>query len=509
MKRELYQHVYQLLDTAAEVDLRLPTDLDQIGLVNITSQANQFSLRFHFLGDGSRTVTSPIDGEIVDPGEIGAASDAAITVLRVLLPLKMYSLLLFEDFDFDYVSLSLPSDLQVGSAMSAGDSIGTVSDDHLEIIFVALPAGGSGDPVSQDPAIILRLFALFSANYYHLVRNAVSADSSTQFGHARLLAAYDGATSAARRLLRDVLLQESQILGSLDLPASAGVENRLSPLPVTNTTRTVFLSDLEGLIAASPDRFVLRYLFDMHLYIAVFQADQYEVDLIELGSAESFSSLASSSLAFKAIINGPYYSLFECPKLNWFSRGMNYLLAYTFSEKGLTKGHLKFRGVAAQEDADCPGATDRYYFIQNSDRSFAFANGVVPDVPEVQVGVDNLSGVIHSGAALDTESDFAHFSNKSPSQGMPFFGWLTRSGVDYFVIAMRRDEFSATFEPVHRALTASFQEIVDYLLQLGAQDVIWTDGDDSVGMIIDNQVLIEPGWKKDSSMPLAIGLRRV
>jgi hypothetical protein len=501
MTPEQYEICMGFLDKIVTTQYALPVASDQVTLVTLGEIGERKYFELNFLNNSPRPVLSPVDGYTTDPADIGIPSSPGAMVLQ-LAPGPQIE---FLSNKTEFISLSPMILAPPDDLIKAGTVIGTTTDSRLQVEFMRRTTDGS-QVESVDPALMIRVLALFSEVYFDVLTSAIVSDAVGQFRQASLTAAYDAAPLGMRkRMLRDALVQERQILIDNGLPQSAELELRLNPPAIASTDRNTLRDNFEALIAADPDGFVIRRLTGMNINVAILRADRYEVDLVDLRNVPSFGSLADPLSHYKLTINGPYFSLYVCPKLWPPRRAWVYSSAFLFDQKGMTKGHIKLRD-GNLGDGDCPGSDSRYYFLQKTDGSFEFGSGVVPNgIPDLAIALDNLSGIILNGLARSGDSDYGDFQGKSKTQGLPFFGWLEKTGVKYFLIVIRPDLSFTTASNV----TASFDDVVSYLNEMGVRDAIWTDGDDSVGMIADGQLHVGPGWKKDGSMPLAIGFRKV
>lgn len=501
MTPEQYDVVMSYLDNIATTQYALPVASDQIVLVTLGETGERQYVELDFLDNSPRPVLSPVDSYSATPAEAGIAALPGAMVLR-LAPGPQIE---FLSNKAEFIALSPVTAAPPDDLIKAGTVIGTTTDSRLQVEFIRRTTDGS-QAESVDPALMIRVLALFSEVYFNVLTTAIVNDAVGQFRQARLIEAYDASPLGMRkRMLRDALVQERQILIENSMAQSPALEQRLNPPAVANTDRNTLRDTFETLIAGDPDGFVMRHLIGMNIFVAIMQADRYEVDLVDLRNVPAFGSLADPLSPYKLAINGPYFSLYVCPKLWAPRRAWVYSSAFLLDRKGMTKGHLKLRG-GNLDNGDCPGSDTRYYFLQKTDGSFEFGSGIVPDsIPNLAVAVDNLSGIILDGDVRSTDSDFREFQGKSKTQGLPFFGWFEKAGVKYFLIVIRPDKVFTTAGN----MTASLDDIVAYLEEFGVRDAIWTDGDDSVGLIADGQLHIDPGWKKDGSMPLAIGFRKI
>jgi hypothetical protein len=502
--------IVDLIDLLSDTDFALPVADSEYDSFAIENAGSRQSLALNLVQPPPPEilqVRAPFDSFSAGPEEIGADQTTPSVVLRLDIK-PQFALLSF----IEYIRLSPVDPAAPDGRISAGTVVGTATDVELRMDFFCRIDGGSEIEI-VPPAVALRLLALFHDDYLNLLKGFIVADAppgtvgDQYFLQPQLISAYDNETELRRILLSAALKQEAGLLNELDLPISSNLEERLNVPPIDTIDRNTLRDSFEALVAADTDKFILRYIVGMNLYVALFRADHYEVDLIELGPniARNFSILADVSPEQKLIINGPFFSIITCDKSLAPIRAAKYGVGWLFQVQGFTKGHLKLRG-GILADANCPGIESRFYFYETGPGTFEFGAGFLPNDPLMTVGFDNASAIVMDGLALTADSEYIQFQGKAKTQGMPFFGWLEKNGIKYYVVTMRKD--TTTLTDVARTATASFDEIVDYLLELGAIDVIWTDGDDSVGLIMDGTLHIEPGWKKKDSMPLAIGFRK-
>jgi hypothetical protein len=518
----------QLLDQTGPLRFDLPVPLEDIDTVSIRATPdNKLFLKFTFPDSTPRSVGGFFESTREDPATINEPTDSTV-LMRPWLTGEFYLQLIFGDYAPRGVLTRCTPAGATDSVMLTSTAIGTAASE-IEIAFLALDMGGSIRYL--DPAIIIRILAIFSAPYEELLFRAIQQDLWDSFGLARVFAFYDGLHGNLKLLLREALRLEFEGRMSLGIPTET-LPYRMRLGPSSNAiTRADLVLDYHLAVESNPDKFAAFDLTDLRLHFSVFRADQYEMDLIDIRSPRvRFSHLLLGNHQHKIIVNGPVFDLFSCGKAPDLIRGARYVVTWEaafrgFDIPGLTKGTLVFRPsgtlLSNNEMGDCPIPNDptawRYHFGQSLSGDYGLHLDPIPANHNFACAVEPVIGVfrdglrIGDGHEIDTlgsdqrpraEPDRVYARGPSKA-GIPILGRCRRNEVDYLFVLVRPDSY--------RDLPnmASWEDMIDLLRAVGVTDAFVTDGDDSVGLIIDNELVFQPGLKKDAPMPLAIGFRKV
>jgi hypothetical protein len=309
--------------------------------------------------------------------------------------------------------------------------------------------------------------------------------------------------------------------------------DRIGKVLGTSAKKSDVLFSFPTQVEADPDHFAYYFIEDMGLYLAVFYEDKYDLELIDTRMPglpdwpTDFVSLKDAGTGCKIIVNGPLFDAGECGLQPWYTRAKEYTLAalddYTTGlYKGLVKGTLYLRN-GLRASGECPIPDDpnvwRYYFAQRYTGVYEFKLGrlptpdtlPVPPQPDgIAVAVEPLYGVFREGKRIgigheidtDRQEPDSVFADKPIKQGIPIIGRCQKDGRIFLFVLMRPDSW---FDP---DVGSTWEQIVSLLRELQVIEAFITDGDDSVGLIIDDEVILEPGAKKNTLMPLAIGFKR-
>jgi hypothetical protein len=527
MNSELALKLLDVLDQNAPIHFELPVPLDQITNVSIrTTPTGQRFLRFTI--GGPLTVAAPFECVLEEVEPFEPATAAVLT--RVWVTGTLYLQILFGALAPRYILVRCaPGSNLPDEAIPPGTVLGT-AEVEIEMAFLT-----SNDPSAQylDPAIIVRILALLSKPYEDLLFLAIKQNPADSFGVQRFFDFYDMFDEPAhqKRLYQDVLRLEYEGRTSqgipTDLVTQAFYRIRL-PAPSGSTiTRADLVATYHSAVEGSPDKFVSFYLSDLNLDCAIFRADRYEMDLIDIRTAGMrFTSLIFGSLPYKIIVNGPVFDSGVCGKQPFLVRASWYLTVIDAAKRGLdmngkTKGLLVFRGQTT-ELGDC-SLLDldpkfwTYHFGQSVSGNYGLHLNPIPVNHDYASAVDPAIGVFRNGLRIGHGHEIdmlgsdgtprqmpdIPYAGKEVTQGIPILGRCQRLGVEYLFVLMRPDSFIA------KAATAEWEDMIALLEDIGVIDAFITDGDDSVGLIIDNTLCLVPGPKKDSPMPLAIGFRKV
>lgn len=362
---------------------------------------------------------------------------------------------------------------------------------------------------------------------------------------------------------RDMKL-DYEILKRIDTVFLAGNKNSYNHL-TTNIDHLIL--QFRELVDASPEKCFIAELTDIpESYIAVFDSDLYQFDMIDLIADEAvkFSSLADPifSQRCKAIINGPYWDLARekesrltgVAKENLFGA-----LNVMSTIKSIPKGNTRFRNgnrwepdqfveyhhdtVIRVNKADAT----RYFFYQTVSGILKFGKGLLPAAHEanpsdaIAVGCDYLVGFVNKEQfnndklILDGDTDDwiypenqADFNNNfeihsanpnyqypgddelgSESKGFPFFGTIVKGGKKYlyFFVGVDAHPYTPGFA-IDEEYKLRPRLAIDFLKQLGADNVFFTDGGTSAAFIYDNvNVIKNSRFIKDPLIAAAIGIQ--
>jgi hypothetical protein len=527
MNSELAARLLTLLDEYAPLKFELPVPLDQV--VNISINTTTLSKKYLQLSVNSPNsvgVLAPFECVLEDITPFEPVGAGVLT--RVWVTAALYLQILFGEQAPHYILIRCtPSPNQSRDVILPGASIGTAIAD-VEVAFLS-----SVDPSADylDPAIIVRILAFFGDPFQELLLRAIEQDPVGSFGLQRFFDFYDELDEPVHQKLLYQRLVASEFDGRInrDIPTDLVTQSfyriRLPSPGGTSVERAALVATYHSAVEGSIDKFASFYITDLHLLIAIFRADHYEMDLIDIRDPKvRFHSLSSSSNAYKVIANGPVFDPGACGMQPTLDRARWYMLAEDAAERGLdltgrTKGTLVFRG-RPPELSDCPIPSDpsvwRYHFAQSATGHYGLHLDPIPSTHDYSCAVEPVIGVFRDGKRIgigheiDTnrkEPD-AVYAGRLTTQGIPILGRCMRSGTEYLFVLMRPDTPSL-FSPFPRLNAADWEEMLEVLRDINVVDAFITDGDDSVGFIIDNVLALIPGLKKDSPMPLAIGFRKV
>jgi hypothetical protein len=326
---------------------------------------------------------------------------------------------------------------------------------------------------------------------------------------------------------------------------------------------------LGELVESSPEKSICVQIGDIiEVFFAVFDADYYQFDIVELLSSEDtkFSSLTDSSLSNsnKALINGAFWDLSpekESRLLGVLSENVFGFLNSLTTIKSIPKGNTIFRdgkvwrpGGFADYHHNTKirvnaGDDTRYYFYQTENGRIKFGKGTLPErddlnsADSIKVGCDFLVGFVnkdHFGnnrIILDGDTDdwlypensddftnnFAiHSSNPnyvyptldklgSSTKGFPLFGTINKDNREYLFYLVARDfGIMNPLEAFQEQLRTRALESVRFLRELGADNIFFTDGGTSAGFIYDESLVVKNSRGiKDPLIATAIGVKLV
>ena len=541
MSVELTARIFGVLEAQAAYRLRVPVPLSAVSEISIRVQPDgrQF-LRFVLSTATSRAVESMVHCVLESPSVL-SEPPATTALTRPWIPMDFYFRTMFgTDAPALLLYRCTPVIATFADVLPAGTAVGSVTTE-LEVGFVVEDPGGVHRYL--DPAIVIRTLALFSDgftafsdSFLELLLIAIGMDPVGNFGLTRFITYLQDPALPLyrRRLLEDALRAEYELRHTHAIPPDATTDALyrlfLSP-PGSSTTSAGVVSSFEADVEAHPDKVAYFYLSDMDLHFVALRADRYEMDLIDLrAEGLAFTPLAAFSHVYKVLVNGPVFDLDVCGIQNVVKRGIEYVKGCAANlsgvdYKGLTQGRLVFRGRPT-EAGTCPISGNpkdwRYHFAQSVTGAYQLHLDPIPSTHDYACAVEPAIGVFRNGLKIGTgnEIDQLNSDGASPrrepdapygnedrvprTNGIPIIGRCQRLGVEYLFVLLRPDYYTSQF------VMTPWDGLVAFLRSIGVVDAFITDGDDSVGLIVEGQGTVwKPGCKKDSVMPLAIGFRKV
>ena len=564
MNAELTVKLLELLEEDSTIYFQTPVPQSQMTVAEIRTAADgKMSVRLKLLGSSTKDVVAMIPCVLEEPILVDEPTNTTV-LLRPWVPMDFYLRLLLGDDAPEFILYRcVPITGVTEERIVPGTVIGAATSE-LEISFLVPAAAGSFRAI--DPAIILRVLALFhddftflTDSFLELLLAAIAADPAGSFGLERFAAYHDALAAPAhrKRMLNDALLLEYQSRREfgivMDATSEAIYQARLPMSGGRNNIRTNVVASFHTEVESAPDGFAYFYINDMNLHLAVFRADRYEMDLLDIsGDNSKFSDLVLLTNQYKIMVNGPvfdsgvcYYQepvKFSIPdsipvvggkevkipvKRLWeYVKAGVASLQPVFNYKGLTKGTLVFRGEPPRM-GECPiqialprdRGTWRYHFAQTPTGAYSLHVDPIPQLHDYTVAVEPVIGVFRNGQRIGTghEIDTMSSDGVSPRRepdvikamssltaGIPILGRCQRLGTEYLFALIRPDTY------LEVPVMSSWEQMIALLRDINVIDAFFTDGDDSVGLIIDGLgMLEEPKRKKVELMPLAIGFRRV
>jgi len=528
MDSELAAKLLTILDEYEPVRFELPAPIDQISTVSLTSTApNKLFLRLDVVTPLQVGTIHKCVQEDVTPFEPAGAA----VVLRTWVTGMLYLQILLGDLAPQYVLIRCtPTGGLTNGVIGLGTHIGTAQS-TIEVAFL-----NSSDPTSSylDPAIIVRILAFLSDPYRELLLKAIEQDPSGSFGLQRFFDFYDALDEPVHQklLYQQIIRMEFEARTSrgipTDLVTQAFYRIRLPAPAGSSFTSADVISTYHSAVEAGLDKFAGFYLEDLNLFLAIFRADQYEMDLLDIRDPHvRFHTLATANTGCKLIVNGPVFDTNVCGKQSADYRASWYNAAVDAAERGMdftgrTKGTLVFRG-RPPEVSDCPipdnPAVWTYHFAQGVTGNYGLFLDPIPSSVshDYACATEPAIGVFRNGQRIGTNHEIDQlgsdnqprkmpdepYADKYITQGIPIIGTCSRSGTEYLFVLIRPDSYAPKLS------TANWEEMIQLMRDIGVIDAFISDGDDSVGLIIDDVLYFVPGLKKDSPMPLAIGFRKV
>lgn len=302
----------------------------------------------------------------------------------------------------------------------------------------------------------------------------------------------------------------------------------------------------EEYIAKSPEGYLFCKVNDLgdSVFLSIFDNSYYQIDQIDLVTPNlKFSELPNSENANNALLifNGSFFKELYSDK--GLPPSVSYMTGFFLPGiKGVPIGNYVFRNPKNKWNPKkiktrtaAPGSgqfpldyntveewhiypTDerRYYFAQKADGSLitgqTSGSASWYTNEEVVVGCDNLvafrvnnndisdkdtTALIRDETKLPKYKPWLSSSN-GYKRGFPFFGKIQKNGKSYFFTLTVQDTTK------HNGL----QECHDFLVSIGATDILFSDGASSTGLIIKNNLLIEPVEFKDQLITTAISIKK-
>jgi hypothetical protein len=524
MNPELAARLFELFAQREPV-FETPVPPDEVDSVSIRFETNaKMFLHLTMPSGALRNVQSILTCMVEDPVPFDESPLSAVIARSWVLTDFYLQLMFGSDAPKHILTRCAPNGGVTPDLVMPASILGSATAE----VDLAFLAGDAGSFRYLDPAIVIRLFALFSDDYQTLLFQAIQQDSPASFGLSRFLEYFDNVEPVfRRRLFQEALRMEYQgRIGKLiATPATTeALYTAWLPIPQGPTiNRDDLVANYHIAVETDPDRFAYFHINELNLDFVVFGADQYEMNLIDIRSPDlTFSDLAAGNTQYKIIVNGPVFDMAFCGKQNKAVRLGTYLWGMQSPESmpGLTKGTLVFRG-GNSETGQCPIPNDpskwRFHFAQSLtpslESTWALHPNPIPANHQYQNAVEPVIGVFREGQRIgighdidtdreEPDSVYAN-ANRAIKNGIPILGICRRSLIDYFFVLIRPDYY------VDQPIMAGWEDMIELLTELGVVDAFVTDGDDSVGLIIDNTIEWQPGLKKDLPMPLAIGFRKL
>ena len=301
----------------------------------------------------------------------------------------------------------------------------------------------------------------------------------------------------------------------------------------------------EDYVVKSPEGSLFCKINDLgeSVFLSIFDSGYYQIDQIDLVTPNlKFSELPNSENSNDAVLifNGSFFKELETDKaINtpyvWYATGI------FPNVKGVPVGNYVFRNPqnkwnpkkvnkvstpdyrqytisfdSPEEWTIYPTNESRYYFAQEADGSTitgrTSSNTSWYTNKNVTVGCDNLVAFrinnndisdLDTNGLIRDETDLPwYIRHLSPPEGtkkgFPFFGKIQKNDKEYF--------FTLTVEDCtkHNGL----QACRDFLVSIGAKDIMFSDGASSTGLIINNNLLIKPMFFKDQLITTAISIKK-
>jgi murein DD-endopeptidase MepM/ murein hydrolase activator NlpD len=371
-----------------------------------------------------------------------------------------------------------------------------------------------------------------------------------------------------RRSLRDEYKAYQKKFGASADPVLLAEYEKILPQPVESHTSAAIAGTYADAVDNSPDKRVYFFLEDLSVHFSAMSAAEYAIDIHEITDSDEFTGLVEDTL-FQVAVNSPIYSIGICENASGLSRGWQYakaivndILPNKFEAKTMVKGQYKARG-ASMTIGDCMPTVDRFYFAQKKDGNFVFDYQSMKDLPAMEVdsfdfAVEHLVGIFKDGLRVGAGHEIFNEPNKTEPDvlysldttdnivaqhgrarmGIPIVATTEVNGRHYFVLLVKPDERRLTYQYEKRIFEDSgtpekvaayladtyedlgpyadqWEPIVDFLRDLGVVHAFALDGDDSAGLIYkdegedpDSFLKVEPGLKKDGSMPFAVAFTK-
>ena len=555
MKNKIADKLLTIFDEMMPIDWKLPTSIDYINHISIEYGVDGKNfLVLEFTDSLAKNFHQICNGYLAEPTQINETSFFGLTVMRI----NVHPSVTMAPGAFEFVTYSYTSQVVRDGQIPSGEILASVQTDELKIGFIGAK-DYSGNVKYIDPAILIRILAVFNEPYAELLRHALIQDWDSFFELDRFIAEYDNEKKGTARklLLKEALTREYHTIKKLqtnddDSDGDGGSgnddDNDISDIIMIDPDMEKKYTDRIGRkldtvaqssdiihsfatqVNADSENFANYDVEDLGLRLAIFQEDEYDMELIDRREYGNFEDLADENTGCKIIVNGPLFDSGACGLQPIWRRTFEYTVAglndvtTLGTYKGLTKGTLYMREKRYPGDCPIPDDPDvwRYYFAQKFNRTYEYKLGRLPAVDEVtylgpnpdpneiSVAVEPLYGVFREGKRIgkgheidtDRNEPDSVFAGKSVEQGIPIIGRCFKDGLSYIFILIREDFYT---EP---DVAATWEQMIQFMRDLGVVEASITDGDDSVGLIIDDKVIIGPGAKKNTLMPLAIGFIR-
>ena len=540
MKNKVAEWLLNFFDETMPVDWQLPIERNQIKQISIDYQANgKKFLVLKFPNAQPRAIRQICHGILADATSISETSNIDLTVIRA----SVHPSLILHPGAFEYVSYSFGSQIFAEGNIPIGTTLSTTTTDEIKIAFIGMK-NHTNSSKYLDPAIFLRILAVFNEPDAALLKDAVHLDWDNNFNLDNFINEYDNQQKGTPRklLLKEALRQEYYSILELqkqDDPSILILEDPVMEKKYTdrighkldnNATKADILFSFVTQVHTEPDKLASYFITDMGLNFVVFKEDEYDMELIDRRIHGTFEDLAEENTGCQVIVNGPLFDSGSCGLQPIYTRTFEYGIAalsdFTSigTYKGLTKGTVYLGTKRIPGDCQIPDDPDvwRYYFAQkfNSQYEFKFGRlpavdqvtniGTNPDPNEISMAIEPLYGVFRDGKRIgigheidtDRMEPDSVFANKPATHGIPIIGRCFKDGTSFLFVLIREDRYT---DP---DATSTWEEMIQFMRDIGVVEAFITDGDDSVGLIVKDQLILEPGVKKNTLMPLAIGFIR-
>jgi murein DD-endopeptidase MepM/ murein hydrolase activator NlpD len=331
-------------------------------------------------------------------------------------------------------------------------------------------------------------------------------------------------------------------------------------------------ASFQNIVSGSPEKCFIAELTEIKdAYIAIFDAEFYQFDQVDITSNDKdFTELTDPALNrnCKALINGSFWGLREIEEPEIFAFGVpvgttivkvsqkmkipgtiaEWIGGAVMHRKANPQGNYIFResingvqkrwkpgdviesddaisgrGKKIVEEQKYPG---KCFFYQTNFDEIVFGKDKLPDATSqieippspvrLMVGVDNLVGwrvnnidligdPIHGKASKKFITSSGNPEPEKTSNGFPLFGTINRNNRKYLYFLVAEDPGWGSDDGYNGRPDIAF----NFLKEMGAENILFTDGASSSGLIYNNQNIIEPARNdvKNRLISTAIGIQ--